>query len=103
VACQFILFIVIETAERVIAGDPLSGDLYHEIIEHGVLAQSVVALALTGLCWCLALAVDLACVVLIPEPVPAAVGITPLAHSRVHPPRVRRRLLDARAPPLPVR
>jgi hypothetical protein len=98
-ACQLGLFIAIETLERAIAGDPLSGDLYHEIIEHSVLAQLVVALAVTGLCWCLALAVDLACVALSLEPVPASVGITPSALSRVHPPWVRRRLIHARAPP----
>lgn len=98
-ACQLSLFFVIETAERAVAGDPFSGNLYNEIIEHGVLAQVVVALVVTGLCWSLALAVDLACVALVREPVPAAVGITPSALSRVHPPWVRRRLIDARAPP----
>ncbi|HEU4540172.1 MAG TPA: hypothetical protein VFR23_03515 [Jiangellaceae bacterium] len=98
-ACQLGLFFVIETLERAISGDPLSGDLYHEIIEHGVLAQLVVALAVTSLCWCLALAVDLACVALSPEPVPVSVAITPSALIRIHPARMRRRLIDARAPP----
>lgn len=98
-AFQLSLFVVIETVERAIAGDPLSGNLYHETIEHGVLAQVIVASVVTGLCWSLALAVDLACVALAREPVPAAVGITPPAFSRVHPPLVRRRPVNARAPP----
>jgi len=98
-ACQLSLFVVIETAERVVVGHPLWGNLYHEIIEHGALAQVIVAFAITGLFWCLALALDLACVAITQGPVPAAIGIPPSAGGRVHPPRVRRRLLNARAPP----
>jgi len=98
-AGQLSLFLVIETAERAFVGDPVSGDLYHEIIEHGVLAQTVVALVVTGLCWCLALAVDRACVAIARVAVPSPVGLPATARSLLHPARVRRGLLNARAPP----
>lgn len=98
-ACQLSVFIVIETVERAVVGGPWSGSLYHKIIEHGALAQVIVALAASCLCWCLALALDLVCVAITREPVAAAVGLRPSARSRVHPPRVRRHLVEARAPP----
>jgi hypothetical protein len=99
-ACQLGLFVVIETVERAIAGSPLSGDLYHQVVEHGAFGQLVVALAITGLCWCLTLATDLACVVITQEPPPHAVELIPSAPNRVLPPRRCHRRADARAPPL---
>jgi hypothetical protein len=99
-ACQLGLFAVIETAERAVAGDPLGGDLYHQIIEHGIFAQLVVALAITGLFWCLTLAIDLACAVITGVPLPLAVELIPSAPGRGLPPRVCHRQADARAPPL---
>jgi hypothetical protein len=99
-ACQLSLFFVIETVERALSGNAFSGNLYHEIIEHGVLAQALVALVITGLCWCLALAVDRACFAIDRLPVPSLFGLPAPARSRLHPPGVRLRLLNARAPPL---
>jgi hypothetical protein len=99
-ACQLGLFVVIETVERAITGNPPSGDLYHQVIEHGAFAQLVVALVITGLCWCLTLATDLACVVITQEPPPHAVELIPSAPNRVLPPRRCHRRADARAPPL---
>lgn len=98
-ASQLGLFVVIETVERAITGHPLSGDLLHEIIGHGASAQIVVALAITGMCWCLTLAVDLACVVITRRPVPTPIAVPSSAHSRVRPLRVRCHLPAARAPP----
>jgi hypothetical protein len=99
-ACQLGLFAIVEATERALAGDPLGGDLYHQIIEHGVVAQLVVALAITGLFWCLTLAIDLACTVITREPLPIAVELIPSAPGRRLAPRVDRRRAEARAPPL---
>jgi len=63
-ACQLVLFAVVEVTERIVTGHSLGGLNHHEIIEHGFLAQVVVALLLTMVCWCLALTVELVCAAL---------------------------------------
>jgi hypothetical protein len=100
-ACQLVLFAVIEVAERVLTGHALSDLVHHEIVEHGLLAQVVVAVALTMVCWCLALTVELVCAAIDrPRLQPAARPVR-LIRGEVEPPRRHLRApLRTRAPPL---
>lgn len=99
--CQLALFAVVEAAERIVTGHPVSGLLNHELIEHGVLAQVVVALALTAACWCLMLTVELACAVIdLPRMRPRARSMPAIGPGRGRPQRRLCCPLGARAPPL---
>ena len=99
---QLLLFAALETVERVVAGHSLSDPHYHEIVEHGVIAQLIVAFIVTGLCWSLALTLDLVCAHKAqPDPLPVLVSVVAFAS---HPERRKHGLghtFGARAPPLP--
>lgn len=100
-AWQLVLFVAVEVTERVLTGHGLGDLVQHEIVEHGLLAQVVVALALTMLCWCLALTVELVCAAIDrPRLQPAARPVR-LIRGEVEPPRRHLRApLRTRAPPL---
>jgi hypothetical protein len=99
-ACQLVLFIAIETVERLATGHALGDLAHHELVEHGVFGQIVVALLLTASCWCLAVAVELVCARTgRPSPHVPARGV-PFAGRESASPRSRpRRPWGARAPP----
>jgi hypothetical protein len=100
-AWQLVLFAAIEVAERVLTGHALGDLIRHEIVEHGLLAQVVVALALTMVCWCLALTVDLVCAAIDRPRVPTSARPVRLIRGGVEPPRRHLRVpLRTRAPPL---
>jgi len=100
-AWQIVLFAAIEVTERILTGHALSDLIRHEIVEHGLLAQVVVALALTMVCWCLALTVELVCAAIDrPRLQPPARPVR-LIRGEVEPPRFHLRApLRTRAPPL---
>jgi hypothetical protein len=100
-ACQLVLFAAVEVTERIVADHSFGGLIHHEIIEHGLLAQVVVALLLTMVCWCLALTVELACAAIArPWANPPARPVR-LIRGEVEPPRCHLRApLRTRAPPL---
>jgi hypothetical protein len=100
-ACQLVLFAVVEVTERIVTGHSLGVLNHHEIIEHGLLAQVVVALLLTMVCWCLALTVELVCAAIDrPRAQPPARPVR-LIRRGVEPPRCHLRgPLSTRAPPL---
>jgi hypothetical protein len=100
-AWQIVLFAAIEVSERVLTGHALSDLVQHEIVEHGLLAQVVVALMLTMVCWCLALTLDLVCAAIDgPRLQPRARPVRQI-RGEVEPPRRHLRApLRIRAPPL---
>jgi hypothetical protein len=100
-AWQIAVFAAIEVTERVLTGHALSELIRHEVVEHGLLAQVVVALALTAVLWCLALTVELVCAAIDrPRLQPPARPVR-LIRGGVEPPRRHRRApLRTRAPPL---
>jgi hypothetical protein len=100
-ACQLGLFFAVETAERLVAGHALSAGIYHEVVEHGALGQLLVALTITGLCWCLALFLDVACArIARPRGLPMA-GHVAIGYRQPYHDRGQARSFAARAPPLP--
>lgn len=100
-ACQLVLFAVVEVTERIVTGHALSDLIHHEIIEHGLLAQVVVALVLTMACWCLALTVELVCAAIDRPGVQPPARPLRLIRRGVEPPRRHfRGPLSTRAPPL---
>jgi hypothetical protein len=100
-AWQIVLFAAIEVTERVLTGHALSDLVQHEIVEHGLLAQVVVALALTMVCWCLALTVELVCAAIDRPGLQPPARPVQLIRGEVEPPRRHLRApLRARAPPL---
>lgn len=99
-ASQLGLFAVVEICERFAAGHPVHHLHAHGLVEHGAVAQVLVALALTGLCWCLALALDLACVPGAPTaPPPVPEPARPAGLGRSATPLLPRSAHGARAPP----
>lgn len=101
-SAQLLLFAALETVERVVAGHSLSDPHYHEIVEHGVIGQLIVALIVTGLCWSFALTLDLVCAHKAePDALPVLVSVVAFA-SRPEPRKHRLgHTFGARAPPLP--
>jgi hypothetical protein len=100
-AWQIVLFTAIEVTERILTGHALSDLIRHEIVEHGVLAQVVVAVALTAVLWCLALTVELVCAAIDrPRLQPPARPVRLVRGAVELPPRHLRGHLRTRAPPL---
>jgi hypothetical protein len=99
-ACQLVLFAAVEVTERLVTGHPVGGLIHHEIVEHGFLAQVVVALALTMVCWCLALTVELACAAIGRPWAPPARRVRLIRREFASPGCNPHCPLTARAPPL---
>ena len=100
-AWQLVLFAAIEVTERILTGHALSDLIRHEIVEHGLLDQVVVALALTAVLWCLALTLELVCAAIDRPRLQPPARLLRLIRGEVElPPRHLRGHLRTRAPPL---